>query len=170
MPEEDQMRKPSSAGSQITEKADTASDHNNSMITAISADRETEKSSPVTSPFVQRKPLQSSNKNDDIAMVNTIHTPDSKFSDVVLNKSKEINCVMKEIVQMVEMKDEGLSKFIKNNEQNIDEKKKIDWKTLVELSESIFNDYSKEMEDITKEFDDLNKVCLIPLINLTTLV
>jgi hypothetical protein len=34
----------------------------------------------------------------------------------------------------------------------------FDWKKILEISELIFNEYSKTMEDITKEFDELNRV------------
>lgn len=68
---------------------------------------------------------------------------------------------MNEIVQMTELKDQTLQIFVDEQGGNI-QKKKFDWRALVEMSESIFNDYSKDMEIITKEFDELNKVRLYP--------
>lgn len=131
------------------EKPETASDHNNSMITAVSADRDsTEKSSPATSPFVHRKGNGEPHESADL-----------RFEKVIKEKSKELVELMKEIVEMTDLKDDNLKKFVNEQERGIKEKK-FDWKTLVDLSESIFNDYSKEMENITKEFEELNKVRL----------
>jgi hypothetical protein len=41
----------------------------------------------------------------------------------------------------------------------------FDWKKILEVSELIFNEYSKTMEDITKEFEELNRVDSILLYN-----
>lgn len=138
---------------QLTGNPETASDHNNSIITAVSADRDSrEKSSPATSPFIYRK-------NDD----KNHESVELRFENVVNGKSKELVSLMKEIVELIDLKDDDnqLEKFVNEQEKSIKDKK-FDWKKLVDLSESIFNDYSKEMENITKDFEELNKVWIIP--------
>lgn len=44
--------------------------------------------------------------------------------------------------------------------ENVDLGAHFDWKTILETSESIFNEYSKTMEDITQEFEGLNRVTI----------
>ncbi len=145
------MEKRPSTEPQNHEKPGSASDHNNSMITAVSADRDTEKSSsPVTSPMIHRREIMGVNKN-----------ADTRFNEAVSSKSKGLISLMNEIVQMTELKDQTLQNFVDEQGGNI-QKKKFDWRALVEMSESVFNDYSKDMENITKEFDELNKVRLYP--------
>lgn len=144
------MEKRPSTEPQNHEKPGSASDHNNSMITAVSADRDTEKSSsPVTSPMIHRREIMGVNKN-----------AETRFNDAVSSKSKELISLMNEIVQMTELKDQTLQNFV--DEQGNIQKKKFDWRAFVEMSEAIFNEYSKDMENITKEFDELNKVRLYP--------
>lgn len=138
----------------IPGKPEIASDHNNiSVITALSADRDTEKSSsPVTSPLIHRKeviPNGDSTESD--------RNPEFRFNQLIAARSKELLGLMNEITQVVGLNDSNLTNFIENQEKGIPNKK-FDWGSLVEMSETIFNDYSKEMENITKEFDEVNRV------------
>lgn len=75
---------------------------------------------------------------------------DKKFNDLVVSKSLELISIMKDINDNIK---------INENEIKIDEKpENFDWKVIIENSESIFNEYTKKMEDVTKEFEDLNRV------------
>lgn len=141
------------------EQPGTASDHNNSMITAVSADRDHD--SPITSPIIHR--TGTAGNGIDAGDKGQVRSDiDVKFDEVIDNKSNELIKLMKEIVDSTQLKDDELDKFIGEQTKGINDKK-FDWKNIVDVSEKIFNDYSKEMESISKEFDEFNKVRLYHL-------
>ncbi|CAM9010545.1 unnamed protein product [Wickerhamomyces anomalus] len=109
------MEKRPSTEPQNPEKPGSASDHNNSMITAVSADRDTEKSSsPVTSPMIHRREIMGVNKN-----------AETRFNDAVSSKSKELISLMNEIVQMTELKDQTLQNFVDEQGRKYSEKEEL---------------------------------------------
>jgi hypothetical protein len=64
---------------------------------------------------------------------------------------------MKSLTDATELKEPKLQLMGDKFSENPDE---FDWKAIIELAENIFEDYSKKMEQVTNESEELNRVFL----------
>ncbi|KAH3674610.1 hypothetical protein WICMUC_003156 [Wickerhamomyces mucosus] len=127
---------------------------NNSIVTAIGSHQEEENDSLITSPIPEQK-IPNSTTDDNINS-----RLSNEFKTIIEEKSKELSTLLYNISKEINKEDIKDLKLTSLND-DVNNNNHFNWEKIVEVSEMVFNEYSKDMELVTKELDELNKEFLI---------